>query len=347
MFESVVTDEGVSVLDEYTESSFKAYFNGNTKINKIAKALSPYADPVEFVNYLEPFADPVTKALLDAFLPYIPNATERTINEDIADLFVVIIKEAAATKRKSPSKKGTLENDSSNEVLKNKILASGQAMADALKVAIDNIANEDANNSQVLNPQNLSIDDKRLLDEFRRNIKDILIYCIDNDPSAGATKITLLDEIIVVGNDWQCKLREIEDAAFRNLVIDAIRVLNEYTYYLSDKFLRYIPGNNCLWFRNESLEEGDRLREELQPGSYQKRQEIAEIYRRLYPIPEDSTEKECVADAEVVKEESNNTETESKTTIIQHQTNVIQNGDNNFNLTNNGVMNFNFGGGNK
>lgn len=36
-----------------------------------------------------------------------------------------------------------------------------------------------------------------------------------------------------------------------------------------------------------------------------------------------------------------------KTTIIQYQTNVIQNGENNFNLTNNGVMNFDFGGGKK
>lgn len=33
---------------------------------------------------------------------------------------------------------------------------------------------------------------------------------------------------------------------------------------------------------------------------------------------------------------------ESKNTIIQHQTNVVQNGENNFNLTNNGTMNFNF-----
>ena len=32
---------------------------------------------------------------------------------------------------------------------------------------------------------------------------------------------------------------------------------------------------------------------------------------------------------------------ESKTTIIQQQTNVVQNGENNFNLTNNGTMNFN------
>ena len=38
---------------------------------------------------------------------------------------------------------------------------------------------------------------------------------------------------------------------------------------------------------------------------------------------------------------------EKKTTLIQHQINVIQEGENNFNLTNNGVMNFDFGGGRK
>ena len=42
-------------------------------------------------------------------------------------------------------------------------------------------------------------------------------------------------------------------------------------------------------------------------------------------------------------EEPSNAATEGKkTTVIQQQTNVIQNGENNFNLTNNGTMNFNF-----
>ncbi len=33
---------------------------------------------------------------------------------------------------------------------------------------------------------------------------------------------------------------------------------------------------------------------------------------------------------------------DKKITVIQHQTNVVQNGENNFNLTNNGTMNFKF-----
>ena len=44
-------------------------------------------------------------------------------------------------------------------------------------------------------------------------------------------------------------------------------------------------------------------------------------------------------------EEPSGTTEGKKTTVIQQQTNVIQNGENNFNLTNNGTMNFDLKGG--
>lgn len=43
--------------------------------------------------------------------------------------------------------------------------------------------------------------------------------------------------------------------------------------------------------------------------------------------------------------EPSGTTEDKKTTVIQQQTNVIQNGENNFNLTNNGTMNFDIKGG--
>lgn len=47
-------------------------------------------------------------------------------------------------------------------------------------------------------------------------------------------------------------------------------------------------------------------------------------------------------EAEVVDdEEPSGAASENKMTVIHQQTNVIQNGEHNFNLTNNGVMNFN------
>ena len=49
-------------------------------------------------------------------------------------------------------------------------------------------------------------------------------------------------------------------------------------------------------------------------------------------------------EAEVADDEvpSGAAKEDKKITVIQHQTNVVQNGENNFNLTNNGTMNFNF-----
>ena len=95
----------------------------------------------------------------------------------------------------------------------------------------------------------------------------------------------------------------------------------------------------------KSWEEGNRLRDELQPKSYELRCKIARLYEKLYPIPEDADQDRSEAiEAEVVDdEEPSSAATEGKkTTVIQQQTNVIQNGENNFNLTNNGTMNFNF-----
>ena len=113
-------------------------------------------------------------------------------------------------------------------------------------------------------------------------------------------------------------------------------------------FLRYIPGREILWFRNESREEGNRLRNELQPKSYELRCEIARLYEMLYPIPEDTAQdKSETIEAEVVDDEepSGAAAEDKKITVIQQQTNVIQNGENNFNLTNNGTMNFDLKGG--
>ena len=55
-------------------------------------------------------------------------------------------------------------------------------------------------------------------------------------------------------------------------------------------------------------------------------------------------EEEEIPEIEDAKESEQD---DKKLTVIQQQTNVIQNGENNFNLTNNGVMNFDFGGGRK
>lgn len=147
-------------------------------------------------------------------------------------------------------------------------------------------------------------------------------YCIENDPSIGDTKLSLADKLADFTHNWQFEVREISDYALRTLLNDIMQVFDEYSYYISDKFLRLIPERMVLWFKNESLEEGEQLREVLRPETIKKRYEMRDIYLRLYPVPEDDKQQK------------------QYTTIIQQQTNVVQNGDNNINLTNNGTINF-------
>lgn len=169
---------------------------------------------------------------------------------------------------------------------------------------------------------NLNEEDKKYLQQIRKQAKPILKYCIEKDPSAEETKLSLADELSDFNRSWQFEVREISDYALRTLLNDIMQVFDEYSYYISDKFLRLIPERMVLWFRNESIEEGEQLREVLRPETIKKRYEMRDIYLRLYPVPEDD------------KAQKQNT------TIIQQQTNVFQNGDNNINLTNNGTINF-------
>lgn len=210
--------------------------------------------------------------------------------------------------------------------IEDKILASGKATADAWGKVMETLA-DDMEKGKADQPEKprlvinkLNENDTLFLKRFRGGAKPLFKYCIDNDPSAEATDLFLSDNITDFINSWKFEYREIEDYAFRTLVKDTMDILSEYTYYISDQFLRLIPGRNILWFRNESWEEGEQLRKVLQPESYRLRCEIRDLYLRLYPLPEEDTKSE-------------------NTTIIQQQTNVVQNGDNNINLTNNGTIN--------
>lgn len=78
---------------------------------------------------------------------------------------------------------------------------------------------------------------------------------------------------------------------------------------------------NDEYYYNLRYDDGEQLRNVLRPETIKKRYEMRDLYLLLYPLPEN--------------EEPSN----QNTTVIQQQTNVVQNGDNNINLTNNGTIN--------
>lgn len=176
-----------------------------------------------------------------------------------------------------------------------------------------------------------------VLDSLRKDYKGIMIYCIENDPCAMPTKIELADEITIANDKWKYEWREIEDTALRKLALEIMETLNEYSVYLSDTYLRLIPDRNVLWFRNESWEEGCRLREDMQPNTKRLRQKIADLYRRLYPVPEDDVDAAAENDEEQSQAtQSANSVTNSNSLFIQ------QNGDGNVVMPNYGTINITF-----
>lgn len=258
LFESIITDDGLLQIKDISENTFKAYFNGQTKITKIAKRVLPHIEPEQFISYLEGFPEATTQRLCDAFQTHIEDINLYNAEEKIAYLLEEILTTAAAQKRKSTPKSTKKENDKTQH--------------------------------DILNENNLSPTDSAFLERFKNQVEPLLTYCINHDPSGEGTKLSLTDEIDEFLQSWKYDVRKIQDACFRKLVFDTMKVLEDYTYYISDKFLRWIPDTDILLFRNESIEEGNQLREVLRPETIKKRTEMKDIYVRLYPIPEDNTD---------------------------------------------------------
>lgn len=103
LFDAILTDDGRDILDDYSDSSYKSYGNGNVQITKIAKAMSPHLDLVEFASFIFQVGESAQLQLCERFSPYLPNINARNVGDEIASLFADIIWDAAGTKRKSPA----------------------------------------------------------------------------------------------------------------------------------------------------------------------------------------------------------------------------------------------------
>lgn len=108
---------------------------------------------------------------------------------------------------------------------------------------------------------------------------------------------------------------------------EIIQTLSEYTYYLSDEFLKLLDGDRLI-FRNSSFEEGERLRNVLRPKSYELRSKMAELYRKLWPAPElDQTSTEESASTTNEENDPESAEVKDNKGTVVHQTVVNQYGD--------------------
>ena len=103
LFDAILTDGGRDILDDYSDNTYKAYANGKVQITKIAKAMGPYLDQMEFSAFIYETEEAAQVELSERFRPYLPGINAHNVGESLADLFATIIREAAGAKRKSPA----------------------------------------------------------------------------------------------------------------------------------------------------------------------------------------------------------------------------------------------------
>lgn len=159
--------------------------------------------------------------------------------------------------------------------------------ADTVNINMQPGRNSSTFPSTILGDIKISNNEAKLLAEFKNAYKNILKYCIRIDPTGDAFDIHCIELIERNYNKWQFDWRDFESEKIQEIVCHTLNNFNEYLYYLSDKYMRLLPSNpDFLICKNQSIKEGERLREELRPNSIRIREELRDRYLELWPAKE-------------------------------------------------------------
>lgn len=201
IFEVMLDENDLEILDEYTEETYKSYFNGNTGISRIAKKICAHMEPENFVAYIDGFPDAIRDSLSAVFEDIIPDCDSFNISQELAELFADILREAASTKKKRTSKK-----KAHNEI------------------AIPKNSPSDDNSSVCL-----SENDKSLLSDFHNDFDAIIEKCIANN-QVGILLTTSLSSKInsLYDEKWRSAISKFEDISLQSDVLSTIATLQEY-----------------------------------------------------------------------------------------------------------------------
>lgn len=115
LFDTIVEDNGQGTVESLKDPTFKAYYNGNNDISKIARKITAYIEPMEFEEYINSFPDSTVQLLCDSFEPYLSGINLYNASTKIAELFTSIIKDAASTNKKITPKSDDEKNNIASE----------------------------------------------------------------------------------------------------------------------------------------------------------------------------------------------------------------------------------------
>ncbi len=106
----ITTEAAAEILDKHTKDTYKSYFNGKRTVSKLAKELTPYIEPENFVSYIDELpSDALRDSLCKNFSDVSPDATPFNIGEELSVVFASILRKEASKTRKSPQKKSSEE----------------------------------------------------------------------------------------------------------------------------------------------------------------------------------------------------------------------------------------------
>ena len=235
LFETMMNESGPELLKGTSLDTFKAYFNGNTSISRVAAlVLANLSEDDDFSTYLEGFGETTAQLLADEFKDDIPDINAVNASARITDLFLDILREATGKKKSTPKSADKTPHD----ILEEKILASGQAVADAWSNAVSNIVNglngnNTAGTTSVQLPEELadespySSEDNLLLQEFTADYDEIMIALIGENYAASLIDMALPCKIKdLYETKWMSKADTFADPSLKSYVFGLLGELN-------------------------------------------------------------------------------------------------------------------------
>lgn len=198
IFETMMNESGSELLADTSLETFKSYFNGNTSISKVAALiLANLNENDEFPSYLEGFGETTAQLLADEFNNDIPDINSVNASLKITDLFLEILRDAAGKEKSTPKSADNPPHD----ILEEKILASGQAVANAWGDAVSNLVSglnkSNVAGASVQLPEEqadespYSAEDNLLLEEFTADYDEIMAALIGENYVASLIDMTL------------------------------------------------------------------------------------------------------------------------------------------------------------
>lgn len=242
IFESMMNESGPELLADTSLETFKSYFNGNTSISKVAALiLANLNEDDEFSSYLEGFGETTAQLLADEFKNDIPDINSVNASFKITDLFLEILKEAAGKEKSTPKS----ADKTPHNILEEKILVSGQAVANAWGNAVNNLVNE-LNGTSTTGTTNVQLpeervdespyssEDKLLLEEFTSDYDEIMVTLIGENYAASLIDMTLPCKIKdLYETKWMSKTDTFADPSLKSYVFGLLGELNN----ISNSFL--------------------------------------------------------------------------------------------------------------